>query len=389
MTGKERISAALVHREGDRVPYDLGGTTVTAITRNAFVRAMRMRGLKAGFGFEDIDPIQQIVIPDEEILNYLNVDTRRIGAQRISNYPGNRKVTGKVIEVTDFYGCRWQQDPEKDIYFNQVSFPLEKYETLSEALQYLGGTDWEAYAHSVSKNLNEQVAYVGEHCGIADRNTAGLTENSLRIRGYEKWYIDTLVDLPGVEALLDKIVDDKIRYWDIIIDWALSTGNEQKIQVVSECDDLGSQSSTILELDKLRQVVIPRLKIIFMHLKQRLPHARAFMHSCGAIREVIPDLIEAGVDILNPVQFTAKGMELKGLKKDFGDVLTFWGGGVDTQTVLNQGTPQQVEDQVKEILDIMAPGGGFVFAPVHNIQEDVPPANFWAMWDTLQEYGGY
>ncbi len=389
MTGRERISAALGHREGDRVPYDLGGTTVTAITRNAYVQAMRMRGLKEDFGFENIDPIQQIVTPDEEILKYLKADARRIGAQRIVNYPENRKVRGKVIEVVDFYGCRWQHDPEKDIYFNQVSFPLENYDTLSEAIQYLPGTDWEAYAHSVSKNLDEQVGYIGEHCCIADRNTAGLTENSLRIRGYEKWYIDTLVDLPGVEALLDRIVEDKIRYWDIIIDWALSTGNEEKIQVVSECDDLGSQSSTILEVDKLRKVIIPRLKTIYTHLKNRLPNARALMHSCGAIREVIPDLIEAGVDILNPVQFTAQGMELKGLKKDFGDVLTFWGGGVDTQTVLNQGTPQQVKDQVKEILDIMAPGGGFVFAPVHNIQEDVPPANFWAMWDTLQDYGKY
>jgi uroporphyrinogen decarboxylase len=389
MTGRERISAALGHREGDRVPYDLGGTTVTAITKNAFVRAMRIRGLKEEFGFDDIDPIQQIVIPDEEILDYLNVDTRRIGAQRISDYPQNRTVTGKVIEVRDFYGCRWQHDPEKDIYFNQVSFPLEKYDTLSEALQYLPGTDWNAYADSVSKNLDDQVGYIGEKCGIADRNTAGLTENSLRIRGYEKWYIDTLVDLPGVEALLDRIVDDKIRYWDIIIDWAIQTGNENRIQVVSECDDLGSQSSTILEVDKLRQVVIPRLKTIYAHLKKRLPNAKAFMHSCGAIREVIPDLIEAGVDILNPVQFTAAGMELKGLKKDFGDVLSFWGGGVDTQSVLNQGTPQQVIDQVKEILDIMAPGGGFVFAPVHNIQEDVPPENFWAMWDTLQAYGKY
>jgi uroporphyrinogen decarboxylase len=389
MTGRERISAALGHREGDRVPYDLGGTTVTAITRNAFVQAMRIRGLKEAFGFEDIDPIQQIVTPDEEILDYLNVDTRRIGAQRISDYPRNRTVTGKITEVTDFYGCRWQHDAEKDIYFNQVSFPLEKYDTLSEALQYLPGTDWDGYAHAVTKNLDDQVEYIGEKCGIADRNTAGLTENSLRIRGYEKWYIDTLVDLPGVEALLDRIVDDKIRYWDIVIDWAIQTGNENKIRVVSECDDLGSQSSTIVEVDKLRQVVIPRLKTIYAHLKKRLPHAKAFMHSCGAIREVIPDLIEAGVEILNPVQFTAKGMELKGLKKDFGDVLTFWGGGVDTQSVLNGGTPQQVEDQVKEILDIMAPGGGFVFAPVHNIQEDVPPANFWAMWDTLQDYGKY
>lgn len=112
-------------------------------------------------------------------------------------------------------------------------------------------------------------------------------------------------------------------------------------------------------------------------------------HSCGSIRELIPDLIETGLDILNPVQFTAAGMDLKGLKQDFGDVLTFWGGGVDTQTTLNNGIPQQVADQVKQIIDILAPGGGFVFAPVHNIQDDVSPENFWAMWDTLQEYGKY
>ena len=113
------------------------------------------------------------------------------------------------------------------------------------------------------------------------------------------------------------------------------------------------------------------------------------MHSCGAIREILPDLIEASLDILNPVQFTASGMNLKELKRDFGDVLTFWGGGVDTQSTLNNGTPQQVADEVRRIIDTLAPGGGFVFAPVHNIQDDVSPENFWAMWDTLQEYGKY
>ena len=113
------------------------------------------------------------------------------------------------------------------------------------------------------------------------------------------------------------------------------------------------------------------------------------MHSCGAIYELIPDLIEAGLDILNPVQFTAAGMDLKELKRNFGDVITFWGGGVDTQSTLNNGNPKQVADEVKRIIDILAPGGGFVFAPVHNIQDDVPPENFWAMCDTLQEYGKY
>lgn len=113
------------------------------------------------------------------------------------------------------------------------------------------------------------------------------------------------------------------------------------------------------------------------------------MHSCGAIREILPDLIDAGLDILNPAQFTATGMDLKELKRDFGDVLTFWGGGVYTLSTLNNGSPQQVADEVKRIIDILALGGGFVLAPVHNIQDDVSPENFWTMWDTLQQYGNY
>ena len=113
------------------------------------------------------------------------------------------------------------------------------------------------------------------------------------------------------------------------------------------------------------------------------------MHNCGSIRVLFPDLIDAGLDIYNPVQFTAENMELEGLKKDFGKDLVFWGGGVNTQSTLKDGKPVQVKDEVEKILDIMAPGGGFVFATVHNIQEDVPPVNFWAMWDTLMEYAKY
>jgi len=126
--------------------------------------------------------------------------------------------------------------------------------------------------------------------------------------------------------LLDIVLEDKIRYWDAVIDWAVETGHSDKIRVISECDDLGSQSTTILDPILLRQMVIPRLKILFSHIRKRLPHIKIFMHSCGAIRNLIPDLIDAGMDILNPVQFTAAGMDLKELKKDFGDTITFWGG---------------------------------------------------------------
>lgn len=389
MNSRERIQAALAHREADRIPYDLAGTTVTAITKNAYWRAMRQRGLSTGIGDDEIDPIQQIVTPSEENLVLLKSDTRRIGAQRIMDYSNRKRVNGNLIEVNDFYSCNWKYEIGHDIYFHLTSSPLESVESLSGNLHLLPETDWDNYITALRGNLNKQMAKVGDCCGIADRNTAGLTENSLRIRGYENWFMDTMMDPDGVEALFDRIVDDKLRYWDAIIDWAIETGNTDKIQVISECDDLGSQATTIIDPDTIRQIVIPRFKTIFTHVKMRLPHVKTFMHSCGAIREILPDLIESGLDILNPVQFTAAGMDLKELKRDFGDVLTFWGGGVDTQSTLNNGSPQQVADEVKRIIDILAPGGGFVFAPVHNIQDDVPPENFWAMWDTLQEYGKY
>lgn len=389
MNGRERIQTALAHKEADRIPYDLSGTNVTAITKNAYLGAMKFHGFSTEIGDDEIDPIQQIITPCEENLILLKSDTRRLGAKRITDFRNKKRVNGNVTEVTDFYGCDWRFETGKDLYYHMISSPLEKADSLSGSLHQLPRPDWDFFTQVLRKDLDEQIDSVGDFCGIADRNTAGITENSLRIRGYENWFMDTMIDLEGVEGLCDIILEDKLRYWDILIDWAIETGNEYKIQVISESDDLGSQASTILDPDTLRRIIIPRFKIIFNHVKRRLPHVKTFMHSCGAIYELIPDLIGAGLDILNPVQFTASGMDLKRLKHNFGDALTFWGGGVDTQSTLNNGTPEQIADEVKRIIDIMAPGGGFVFAPVHNVQDDVSPANFWAMWDTLQEYGKY
>lgn len=389
MNSKERISKSINHLEPDRVPYDLGGTTVTSITYNAYMHAMKNKGLSIEYKHPIIDPIQQIVTPVEENLLILNSDTRRIGARRIPEYKPQEKSKGAKERVTDFYGCDWERVPDKDLYFNQVSYPLEKYSVLSDCVQHIRTPDWNTYTNILHQDLNSQLESIHGYCCIADRNTAGFTENSLRIRGYENWYMDTIMDTKGVELLLDRILEDKIRYWDVLIDWAKHNKCQEQIDVISECDDLGSQSSTIIGPDDLRKMVIPRIKELFSHIKKRLPGAKSFFHSCGAVRELIPDLIDAGIDILNPVQYTASGMGLKGLKKDFGNDLVFWGGGIDTQTILNSGTPEMIRDAIKENLDIMAPGGGFVFAPVHNIQDDVSPENFWAMWEALQEYGKY
>lgn len=377
------------HQEPDRVPYDLAGTTVTGISRKAFTRAMEYRGLSTEWEKKETDPVQQIVTPVEDTLRLLGSDTRRIGARRIPDYEDILIVRDGIHELTDIWGCKWRMDRSKDYYFNQITYPLEQFNSIEEGLKSYNFPKLEEHADLIKLDLSEQVKKIGEYGVVADRNCAGLTETSLRIRGYENWYLDTVTDPGGVEKLFDNIIEYKTHYWDLVIGWLIGKGLDKRISVVSECDDLGTQTSTLLEPDYLRKTVIPRFGTLWAHIKRKLPGVRIFMHSCGAIRPILPDLIEAGMDIYNPVQFTAASMELAGLKKDFGKDLVFWGGGVNTQSTLKNGSPEEVKDEVKRILDIMAPGGGFVFAPVHNVQEDVPPENFWAMWDTLMEYGKY
>jgi uroporphyrinogen decarboxylase len=138
-----------------------------------------------------------------------------------------------------------------------------------------------------------------------------------------------------------------------------------------------------------REQIKPRLKILFELVKALAPNAKRFFHSCGNVRPLLPDYVEIGVEILNPVHIRARGMEPVTLKREFGKDLVFWGGGVDTQGVLPNGTPQEVKDDVRRNIEALAPGGGFVFNTVHNIQADVPPQNIIAMWEVLQEYGVY
>jgi uroporphyrinogen decarboxylase len=389
MNSRERLITALEHREADRIPYDIAGTTVTGITRKAFINAMKYRGIEPEFDLELVDPVQQIVTPSEAILRYLNCDIRRIGARRIPGYENIVKRDGSALEVTDVWGCLWKMEESKDFYFNQYSWPLQKYDSISDGLKDYKVPDISGHAEIIRRDMAAQFSRTGENGIIIDRNCAGLTETSLRIRGYENWFLDTAIDPAGVEKLLDVVLEYKYQYWDLVADWLVENNLEKSVSVAAECDDLGTQDSTLLDPDFIRHAVIKRFAGLWSHIKKRLPGIKIFMHTCGAVKPLIPDLIEAGMDIYNPVQFTAAGMDLAGLKRDFGKDLVFWGGGVNTQSTLKSGLPGQVSDEVRKIIDIMAPGGGFIFNTVHNIQEDVPPENFWAMWETLMDYGKY
>ncbi len=214
--------------------------------------------------------------------------------------------------------------------------------------------------------------------------SAGFLEMGQRLRGYENFFCDLRWNQPLVEALCDKVLEVKMRYWAK----ALALLGEW-VDVVQEGDDYGGQHGLLISPQLWRAIFKPRLHQLFSHIKRCAPHVAIFFHSCGSIYEIIPDLIEVGVEALNPVQVAAANMDSRKLKREFGDSVTFWGGGVDTQRVLPYGTPQEVRDEVRRRIDDLAPGGGFVFAAVHNIQADVPTENILAMLEAVREFGRY
>jgi uroporphyrinogen decarboxylase len=204
----------------------------------------------------------------------------------------------------------------------------------------------------------------------------GPFELGCALRGYEQFCMDLLQDIRLAETLLDKNLELALGFWD-----AYLTEAGEYIQVVGLGDDLAMQTGPIISPNTYRKLIKPRHKqlIDMIHTKT---NAKIFMHCCGSVYDLLPDLIETGVEILNPVQVSAAKMDLTRLKRDFGDQLTFWGGGVDTQRVLPFGSLAEIGEHIQRAFDILAPGGGFVFAPVHNIQADIAPERIVAVYET-------
>lgn len=202
--------------------------------------------------------------------------------------------------------------------------------------------------------------------------------------GHEKFFSDMLLNPKVVQAIMDKFLEIKMKYWEK----ALETVGEN-VLIISTADDLGAQESLLVSLELYKKLVWPYHKKLFSFIKEKAKsRVYIFFHCDGAIKEAIPLLIEAGVDILNPVQVSCRGMETKTLKKEFGDDLTFWGGSCDNN-ILTFGTPEEVREETKKRIYDLADGGGFIFAPIHIIQSVVPVENIISWWETLQELGKY
>ncbi len=383
-TSRTRVEATLNHREPDRVPYDLGGTILTGIHQQAY---RRLRGY-LGFSMVEIaieDPIQQLAQVHEDVKQRLRVDVWGVNPGKPRGITRPSWSEDGYDKLVDEWGIEWWKPQDGGFYFDMRRHPLAGIENASELASHpfpdpLDPARYVGMAEKADELMNQrQVAYV------LGRNAPGIWEIALWMRGFENHFCDMVANPALAEALLDLIMEVKMKYWARALEVV-----GKNVMIVSEADDLASQHRCLCSPDLYRKLIKPRHTKLFAWIRKhaQVP-VKIFYHSCGAIRPLIPDLIESGIDILNPVQVSATGMETKELKRDFGKDITFYGGGVDTQHVLPRGTPQEVRDEVKRRIDDLAPGGGFIFNTVHNIQADVPPENIIAMWEALQEFGIY
>jgi uroporphyrinogen decarboxylase len=389
MNERERVLTTLNHREPDRVPFDLGSTQVTGIHTVAY-RALRERlGLPAVTP-TICDDVQGLALPDDDLLDRLGVDVRGIfplnshndrSAERIRHVP---KGDGEEVEAfVDEWGITQHRPYPGGLYFSAVGHPLAGAITVEDVKKHPWPDTGDPRRIAGLGDLS--AAYRAQGRAVMIKGVlAGIFEMSQRVRGMAPLMMDMATDEALAGALLDKMLELKLNFWEM----ALPRLGDV-VDVISEADDYGTQVSQLISPRMFRRLMKPRLAVLFGRIKELAPDAKLFFHSCGNVRPLLPDFIELGVDILNPVHVRAAGMDPVELKRDFGRDIVFWGGGVDTQDVLPHGTPAEVRDDVRRNIEALAPGGGFVFNTVHNIQADVPPKNIVAMWEALQEYGVY
>lgn len=383
MTSRERLRTTLQHKEPDRVPFDLASTQVTGISCAAYSRLRKHLGMPM-LEPQMLDVMQQVVIPHNDLLERFKVDTRGVFPLTSSNWNVTPKDVGDCWTVEDEWGLKHRMPKADGHYFSLYESPLDDTMLTTAAvdnLRWPNPKDPRRWA-----GLREQAeAFHAHGYPVVMRGLcAGILEMACRVRPMDKFMMDLAASEVAAVHLLRKIAELKVEFWEAVLD---DLGDV--IDVVAEADDYGTQDSMLISPLMYRKLLKPLQAELFKVIKKKSRDGFIFFHSCGNVRELIPDFIEIGADILNPVHIAAAGMEPAALKQDFGGDIVFWGGGVETQSVLPRGTPEQVREDVKKNIAALAPGGGFVFNTVHNIQPDVPPENIVAMWEALQEFGRY
>jgi len=385
-TSFQRVFTTLEHKEPDRIPIDLGGTAVTGINIHGLRKLKDYLGIPGEVLLRD--QITQLAVTDDSTFAHLDLDVRSVQPQPPAN-PGPARDEGRVgnyYRLTDEWGMGWQMPVDGGHYYDLYHSPLANAQTVQDVENYSWPDPLDAARYVGLRAAADQVVYNEKKAFILERMSSGMWEHAMWMTGYEKFFIDMISNQPVVHAIMSKILEIKMAYWGK----ALEQMGDYPV-IISEADDLGGQNGLLVSLKMYKNLIWPYHKKLFEFIKSKARgKAYIFFHNDGAIYPTIPLLIEAGVDILNPWQVNCAGMDdTAKFKREYGRDLTIWGGSCDTQRVMPFGTPQEVRDETRRRIEELAPGGGFIFAPIHVIQAGVPAENILAWWQTWQEYSKY
>ena len=412
MNSRECIQAALAHRQPDRTPIDFNGHRSSGIMAQAYVRLRKALGLPPSKLYV-YDFIQQLALVEDDVLNLIGADVVEVGHNYFQcedywadwNLPDGTPCKIPAFCRPEKVGDDWVVRGDEGqviciqkkgtLFFEQTCFPLLESEdcTFEQLPYYLNQIMWcrlgipPAPAGLDEKGLEIRRRTARELRGSTDRAIYGTFGGNLIEVGEFAFRIDNfLYQLAAnprrIHSFLDRLTELHLSNMDKYLG---AVG--EYLDLIGFGDDLGMQRGPQISPAMYREFFKPRHTILWHHAKKLCPHIKVSLHCCGGVYPLFTDLIEAGLDAINPVQFTCTDMELPRLKREFGKDLVFWGGGCDTRRILSRGTPEEVHRHVAEQVATMSPGGGFVFQQVHNILADVPPENIVAMFGAVNGKG--
>ena len=402
MNHRERVLTALQHKEPDRIPIDFGGTRVSSIMAVTYAKLRRHMGMDQGRIRVD-GPAQIVIEMEEDIRKTFGGDVVFIAHEPLQWRQG-RLVDGTPAEMPARFLPRLREDgsevisgddgnislmrPSDGHWFDIVYPPLAavtRVDEIEARLDIIENFDTPEYHDKPypdlalkAKNLYENTDYL-----LAGQFAGRMFQAAQFLRGWDRFLMDLIVEPKLAQALLEKLAEANIKRFE---HWAEAIG--PYVQVVVFEDDLGMQDWPLLKPELYRKIVKPYHQRLYHFAKTHFD-GYLMLHTDGFVSPFIPDFIEMGIDILNPIQVSAIGMDTRDLKQEFGKDIVFWGGGCDSQNILPFGSPEEVKQEVRCRIEDLAPGGGYVFSAVHNIQSEVPPENIIAMFEAAQEYGVY
>jgi len=378
MNSRERLLLALNHHEPDRVPIDLGGTPTSTISESA------LENLKAHLGIRSatqlMSPIFLTAYLDNQLIRRFGVDVKMVTANPPASFELQATPEGRIV---DEWGIVYQMHEEAQTHFIvEAEAPLHRVTSKGEIEKYAWPDPSDPSRFRGLKEIARQ--YQQEGFGVVLNSPLTVMTHTQWMRGLQQFMMDTVLNTELLEYLMDKILEIQLEMARHLLEEV-----DPYFDVVMIGDDLSHQGGLTYSPDMYRKLFKPRHRWIMRVLKEEFGEAKVLYHCCGGVEPLLPDLIDLGIDAINPVQVSAKGMEdTKRLKARYGRHLTFW-GGIDTQRVLPFGTPEEVKAEVRRRIEDLAPDGGFVLAAVQNLRPEVKPENICALYEAALEYGGY